>query len=114
MAGGQGPLGVAQVRAMVADRMTGRLSFVGSNEQTKPLIEASFKRTLVLLEKHLASRPYLLGQRPAMADFGLWAQFYEAATDPTPGHKMRGSAPAVMAWVERMQTPANEGAFETW
>lgn len=114
MAGAQGPLGVAQTRDAVADRMMRRLGFVGSNERTKPLIEASFKRALVLLEKHLASRPYLLGERPAMADFGLWGQLYEAATDPTPGNKMRTSAPAVMRWVERMQTPANEGAFETW
>jgi glutathione S-transferase len=114
MAGAQGPLGVAQARAMVADRMTGRLGFVGSSEKTKPLIEASFKRVLGLLDKHLASRPYLLGGRPALADFGLWGQFYEAATDPTPGGKMRASARNVMAWVERMVSPKNEGPFETW
>jgi glutathione S-transferase len=114
MAGAQGPLGVAQARAMVADRMTGRLGFVGSSEKTRPLIEASFKRALGLLDTHLASRPYLLGGRPALADFGLWGQFYEAATDPTPGGKMRASAPNVMAWVERMQTPGTEGPFEAW
>ncbi len=114
MAGAQGPLGVAQARAMVADRMTGRLGFVGSSDKTRPLIEASFKRVLGLLEKHLASRPYLLGGRPALADFGLWGQLYEAATDPTPGGKMRASAPAVMAWVARMQIPAHDGPFEAW
>jgi glutathione S-transferase len=114
MAGPQGPLGVAQARAMVADRMTGRLGFVGSSEKTKPLIEASFRRALGLLDTHLASRPYLLGGRPALADFGLWGQFYEAATDPTPSDKMRASAPNVMAWVERMQTPKGEGPFEAW
>ena len=114
MAGAQGPLGVAKARAMVADRMTGRLGFVGSSEKTKPLIEASFKRVLGLLDTHLASRPYLLGGRPALADFGLWGQFYEAATDPTPGHQMRVMAPHVIAWVERMVSPRNEGPFENW
>jgi hypothetical protein len=49
-----------------------------------------------------------------MADFGLWAQFYEAATDPTPGAIMRAAAPNVMAWVQRMVTPKTEGAFEAW
>jgi hypothetical protein len=49
-----------------------------------------------------------------MADFGLWGQLYELATDPTPGAIMRGSAPKVMAWVERMLTPKNEGPFEAW
>ena len=110
--GAQGPLAVAQARQAVAERMTGRIGFVGSNEKTKPVIEASFKRALALLDKHLASRPYLLGGRPAMADFGLWGQLYEAATDPTPGVIMRASAPNVMAWVQRMVAPREQGPFE--
>ena len=112
MMGAQGTLAVAQARAAVADRMTGRLSFVGSNQQTEPVIEASFAQALGLIEAHLASRPYLLGGRPAMADFGLWAQLYEAATDPTPGAIMRASAPNVMGWIQRMVAPRAERAFE--
>jgi glutathione S-transferase len=114
MMGAQGPLAVAQARQAVAERMTGRIGFVGSNEKTRPIIETSFKRALSLLDKHLASRPYMLGGRPAMADLGLWAQFYEAATDPTPGAIMRASAPNVMAWIQRMVSPKNEGPFEDW
>jgi len=114
MAGAQGPLAVAQARAMVADRMTGRLGFVGSNEKTRPLIETSFKRVVGQLDKHLAGRSYLLGGRPALADFGLWGQLYEAATDPTPGGLMRGSASNLMHWVERMLSPKVEGPFEAW
>jgi hypothetical protein len=114
MVGAQGTLAVAQARAAVAERMTGRLGFVGSNPTTRPLIEASFKRALEILDKHLAARPYVLGGRPAMADFGLWGQFYEAATDPTPGALMRASAPHVMAWVQRMLAPKAEGPFEPW
>ena len=112
MMGAQGTLAVAQARAAVADRMTGRLGFVGSNQQTEPVIEASFAKALGLIEAHLASRPYLLGGRPAMADFGLWAQLYEAATDPTPGAIMRASAPNVMGWIQRMVAPRAEGGFE--
>lgn len=114
MMGAQGTLAVAQARAAVAERMMGRLGFVGSNDKTQPLIEASFKQALALLDAHLAARPYLLGGRPAMADFGLWAQLYEAATDPTPGAIMRASAPHVMAWVQRMIAPKADGAFEAW
>lgn len=114
MMGAEGTLAVAQARAAVAERMTGRLGFVGSNERTRPTIEASFKRALGLLEAHLQARPYILGGRPGMADFGLWGQFYEAATDPTPGAIMRASAPKVMAWVQRMLSPQAEGAFESW
>jgi glutathione S-transferase len=114
MMGAQGTLAVAQARAAVAERMMGRLGFVGSNDRTQPTIEASFKRALALLEAHLQTRPYILGGRPAMADFGLWAQFYEAATDPTPGAIMRASSPKVMEWVQRMVSPKSEGPFETW
>ena len=114
MAGASGTLAVAQARAAIAERMTGRIGFVGSNEKTRPIIEGSFKRALGLLDGHLAARPYVLGGRPAMADFGLWAQFYEAATDPTPGAIVRASAPNVMAWVERMLAPKAEGPFESW
>lgn len=110
----QGPLAVAHARGAVAERMTGRLGFVGSNPVTRPLIEASFKRVVQMLDRHLAARPYLLGGRPAMADFGLWGQLYEAATDPTPGAHMRASAKHVMAWIERMVAPKAEGSFETW
>jgi hypothetical protein len=94
--------------------MTGRLGFVGSNPTTRPVIEASFKRVLEILDKHLATRPYVLGGRPAMADFGLFGQFYELATDPTPGAVLRGSAPNLMAWVQRMLAPKAEGPFEGW
>ena len=113
MMGAQGTLAVAQARAAVAERMMGRLGFVGSNATTESLIEASFAKALALIDAHLASRPYLLGGRPAMADFGLWAQLYEAATDPTPGAIMRASAPNVMAWTQRMLSPRTEGDFET-
>jgi glutathione S-transferase len=113
MMGEQGTLAVAQARAAVAERMMGRLGFVGSNDKTQPLIESSFRKALDLIETHLATRPYLLGARPAMADFGLWAQFYEAATDPTPGAIMRASAPKMMAWVQRMLAPKVEGEFES-
>jgi glutathione S-transferase len=114
MMGHQGPLAVAQARGAVAERMSGRLGFVGSNATTRPLIEASFKRMLNILDIHLSSRPYLLGGRPAMADFGLWGQLYEAATDPTPAALMRAGAPNVMAWVQRMVSPKDEGPFESW
>ena len=112
MAAAQGTLAVAQARAAVAERMSSRLGFVGSNAATGALIEASFKRVLEILNAHLASRPYLLGGRPGMADFGLWGQLYEAATDPTPGALMRASSPNLMAWVQRMLSPKAEGPFE--
>lgn len=99
---------------MVKGRMIPRLKFVGSCAETKDQIEGSFRRQLGILDAHLARRKYLFGARPAFADFGLYAQLYQCSSDPTPGGIMRASAPNVLAWVERMLHPGNDGGFETW
>jgi len=98
----------------VRERMVPRLSFVGSNPQTRDVIEASFRRQAEILEAHLARRPFLFGARPAFADFGAFAQLYQCASDPTPGAWLRERTPRVMAWIERMLAPKAEGPFEPW
>ncbi len=105
---------LAQLTAGVKERMVGRVCFVGSSPTTAPLIEASYRDVLKILEQHLAARPYLFGARPAFGDFGLWGQLYECWTDPTPGGILRKEAPQVVAWVERMLEPKAEGEFESW
>jgi glutathione S-transferase len=100
----------SQIRA----RMVDRVGFVGSNAVTAPQIETGFINMLELLDAHLASRPYLFGERPAYGDFGLWGQIYEMATDPTAGALIGGGAPHVLDWVHRMLWPKALGKFEAW
>jgi glutathione S-transferase len=102
------------VKGAVKGRMVPRLSFVGSSPATKDAIEASLHRVLAILEAHLATRPYLFGGRPALGDFGLYAQLYQCSTDPTPGALMRAQAPRTLAWTERMLAPVASGEFEPW
>ena len=97
----------------IRERMVPRVWFVGANETTAPQIEQSFVDTLVLLEAHLAARPFLLGGRPSCADFALWGQVYNAAKDPTPAGLIAGNR-AILGWLLRMVDPAPEGPFETW
>ena len=104
----------AGMTAQIRDRMVNRVWFVGSNAETAPQIEDSFCETIGLLDAHLATRPYLFGARPAFGDFGLWAQLYEAWTDPTPGALIEGRAPHLLDWVHRMLWPRAEGEFEPW
>jgi glutathione S-transferase len=52
----------AQVRA----RMVDRVWFVGSNAANAPQIEAGFLEMLGLLDKHLATRPYLFGGKACL------------------------------------------------
>jgi glutathione S-transferase len=105
---------LARAAAGVRERMIPRVWFVGSNAQTAPQIEDSFRAAIAQIEKHLAKRPYLFGARPAFGDFSMWGQIYNAYTDPTPGAILRASAPRVVAWCERMLDPKAEGPFEAW
>jgi glutathione S-transferase len=110
---------VEQALAGVRERMVPRLSFVGSSPENREQIETSFRRLLGIVEQHLAGRPYLMGARPALADFGLYAQLYECSTDPTPGAILRQESPRTLAWIDRMLDPGKDAAapnasFESW
>jgi glutathione S-transferase len=98
----------------IKTRMVPRLAFVGSSAATTDVIEGSFHRQLAILEQHLETRPYLFGGRPALGDFGLYAQLYQCSTDPTPGALMRDTSPAVLGWIDSMLDPAPAGPFESW
>ena len=105
---------LAGIRAAVKGRMIPRLAFVGSSPATKDQIEASFHRQIEILDRHLGSRPFLFGGRPAFGDFGLFAQLYECYTDPTPGGIIRARAPRVVGWIDRMLDPRAAGDWEPW
>jgi len=104
----------AGMTQQIRERMVNRVWFVGSSAETAPQIESSFRDAIALLDAHLATRPYLFGGRPAFGDFGLFAQLYEAWTDPTPGALIEGRAQRVLDWVHRMLWPRAEGDFEAW
>ena len=96
-----------QSRAMgdfIRERQISRLSYVGSNEVTKPVIEDSFKRFIHLLDKHLTALPFLMGERPGSADFAIYGQLTCLALfDPTPQAVILKECPRVYAWVEVME-----------
>ncbi len=104
----------AAMSDMIRERMVGRVWFVGSSAENAPLIEESFREAIVQLDAHLADRPYLFGGRPSFGDLGLWAQFYEAWTDPTGGVLIEGRGHNVLSWIHRMLWPRAEGDFEAW
>lgn len=100
--------------AQVRERMTPRVWFVGSNEQTAPQIEQSFLDAVDLIEAHLDGRDYLFGDRPAFGDFGSGFQIHQAWTDPTAGSLLEERAPRTVAWVKRLVHPVANGEFEDW
>jgi hypothetical protein len=82
-------------------RQVGRLSVVGSNPTTAPVIEESYRRLLALLDAHLTELRFVMGGRPGASDFGLFGQLTQlVAFDPTPAAIAHATAPRVVAWVD--------------
>lgn len=75
----------------------------GVTKETAPTIEALYMETLRELNALFAKRPFLFGDRPCQADFGLFGPFFRHFfCDPTPGALMRKHAPDVAHWVTRL------------
>jgi glutathione S-transferase len=109
---------LAQSASEFSRRQTGRLFYVGSSPFTAPTIEASFLRLLQILERHLTTTPFILGDRPGACDFALFGQLSQLVIlDPTPAALAANHAPRVVAWVYAMEDlsglEASEAAWMT-
>lgn len=97
----------AQIKALgdeFAQRQIDRLSVVGSNDITAKVIEDSYRRLLRALDAHLATFPFLMGQRPGAADFAFAGQLTQLAQfDPTPMAITLENGGRVYAWVSTLE-----------
>ncbi|MEO1656653.1 MAG: glutathione S-transferase [Pseudomonadota bacterium] len=91
------------LKSWFGNRQISRLHVVGSNETTRPVIEASYERFLRILDAHLvAGHQFFLGNRPSSSDFAAIGQLTCLTHfDPTPTSVTLSVAPRVYAWVER-------------
>jgi glutathione S-transferase len=95
---------IAAFSKMIAERQIERLWVVGSNETTGPVIEASYKRLLGLLDAHLSEYAFVLGGRPSAADFGLYGQLTQlVGFDPTCAAVALEASPRIYAWIELVE-----------
>jgi glutathione S-transferase len=87
---------------MFADRQISRLYVVGSNDTTAPVIEASYKRILHLMDAHMAGgNAFFFGGRPGASDFAAYGQLTQLAKfDPTPMALTLKETPRVFAWTD--------------
>ncbi len=80
---------------------------LGVTDATIPAIEQGYLQDLEALNKLFSKQDYLFGSRPSIGDFGLMGPLYaHLGRDPYPKALMQEKAPAVYAWVERMNKPA--------
>ena len=77
----------------------------GVTKTSRAHADSTYLAALASLEGLLARNPFLLGNAPTIADFGMMApMFRHFGQDPTPSEIMRNTAPNVFAWVARMWT----------
>ncbi len=110
------PLPGALKRLVVRQRQRGLFTRSdGVSRQTWDHVERIYLDSLGQLGAIFATRPYLLGARPSLADFGFFgSMFRHFAHDPTAARIMRETAPAVYAWVARLwnaRGSAEQGAL---
>jgi glutathione S-transferase len=75
----------------------------GVTPATRAAIEQLYAATLDAMEFALQHHPFVMGERPTEADFGLFgSMFRHFFSDPTPAKIMRERAPRTLAWVTRL------------
>ena len=85
-----------------AQRQIERMPLVGCTPQNTPIIEATYTRSLDMLESHVGFHDHLFGSRPSIADFGLFGQLKTLATDPTSLAIMRERAQRTESWTRQL------------
>jgi glutathione S-transferase len=96
---GAGAGEIEKAAAMFRDRQVGRMAIVGCTPQNAPVIEDSTFATWRALDRLAVEGPYLFGGRPSVADFAVYGQYLQLATDPTPQALMRAAAPYLYRWL---------------
>jgi glutathione S-transferase len=96
---GQGAPAIEQAAAIFRDRQVGRMSIVGCTPQNAPVIEDATFVAWRALDQLAVDGPFLFGSRPSVADFAIYGQYLQLATDPTPQTLMRAAAPYLYRWL---------------
>lgn len=97
----------ASAKAMAdafAQRQISRLSLVGSNKVTAPVIEVGFQRLIGILDRIIERQGFILGAQPASADFATYGQLTQLGIiDPTSAQLLVNLSPRLRAWLDRVE-----------
>ncbi|MGA7396433.1 MAG: glutathione S-transferase family protein [Solirubrobacterales bacterium] len=90
-------------RRWIATRQTKLfVSGDGVSDSNRTHVEGTYLELLDRLQATFSQRPFMLGDRPTIADFGLMGPFWRHFVhDPTPARLMQERAPAVFEWAAR-------------
>ena len=91
------------VRLLKARQFFGFVWGDGVHRESRRHVDGTYLAALDHLQAIFEVRPFVLGERPTLADFGLMGPMLRHfGQDPTPSEIMRTRAPAVYEWVARM------------
>lgn len=94
-------------------RQISRLPLVGSNEVTAPIIEASFTRLIVILDRIIERYGFVLGTHPSAADFAMYGQLTQLGIiDPTSAQLVVTHSPRLRAWLDRVEDLSGHASSE--
>jgi glutathione S-transferase len=99
---GQPRAAIDRLAENLRDRQVGRMAMVGCTPANAPLIEATARRVLALIDAHVPQGMWLFGDRPSLADLGWYGQLSQLARDPTTRNLIRRDYPAAFTWIETL------------
>lgn len=91
------------LRMLTRRQLGGFVRGDGVTARTRFHVDRTYHTALDRLQAIFERRPFVLGDTPTIADFGLMGPMLRHfGQDPTPAEIMRNRAPAVYEWVARM------------
>ncbi len=76
-----------------------RMFLGGDNAALMPVLMRQYSEFLDILEAGLARQLFLFGERPSIADFGLYGMLSQFAIDPTPSAILRRRTVRLFQWI---------------
>ncbi|MEM6484151.1 MAG: glutathione S-transferase N-terminal domain-containing protein [Pseudomonadota bacterium] len=104
----------AEIGRKASTMFRGALPLLGIHPHNKQRVEDNWRAVLAELDAHFRAVPFLLGERPTIADFALTGALYaHMYRDATAGTLMKREGLAVARYVEKMMVPraSLSGAF---
>jgi len=88
----------------VGGKMSGYLPILGISQRMQQPLEDNTESTMAVLDKHLQSHKFILGERPSLADFSLFGPLWaHLDRDPYP-EDLVAKHTHLKSWVERMKS----------
>lgn len=100
---GSGEKALEQFSKMLKERQISRMPLVGCTPENQALLARHYAQLIDILNRHVRDHgAFLLGDRPSLAEFALFGQLSQLASDPQPRDQMIEAAPYCHRWLNHV------------